>query len=174
MAHEARTPYQNIARVVKTQGLKGEMVVRYLTGLPLSVPSGAIIWFNPPSLRGIRSARVAYLSDDFPEALLELEGVSSIDDVEDLVGKTILARREDLEQEQDWISMIGREVICSEHGCLGTVTDEFWAGAANEVWQVEGPFGEVLIPVIDEVVLDMPQDPAEPIRVHLLPGLIDE
>ena len=40
------------------------------------------------------------------------------------------------------------------------------------MWTVEGPFGEVLIPVVDEVVLDIPEDPSQPISVRLPYGLI--
>jgi 16S rRNA processing protein RimM len=44
---------------------------------------------------------------------------------------------------------------------------------ANDVWVVQGTrFGEVLLPVTDEVVLDV-DDASGTAHVRLLPGLID-
>ena len=43
---------------------------------------------------------------------------------------------------------------------------------ANDVWVVDGgPFGEVLLPVIEQVVREVPEE--GPIAVRVLPGLID-
>ncbi len=44
---------------------------------------------------------------------------------------------------------------------------------ANDVWVVDGAFGEVLIPVIDDVVLDIDEQ-ERTIRVALLPGLLED
>lgn len=47
-----------------------------------------------------------------------------------------------------------------------------WSTPANDVWVVEGDrYGEVLIPVIEQVVLDLPD--TETISVHVMDGLID-
>jgi 16S rRNA processing protein RimM len=42
---------------------------------------------------------------------------------------------------------------------------------ANDVWVVDGPFGEILIPVIDDVVLGTEPE-GETIVVRLLDGLM--
>jgi len=44
---------------------------------------------------------------------------------------------------------------------------------ANDVWVVHGPYGEVLLPVIDDVVVSFDED-AETVMVTLLPGLLPE
>ena len=50
--------------------------------------------------------------------------------------------------------------------------------AANDVWRVDGgPYGEVLVPVIDDVVVEIPEssdDPAAPVVVRLMPGLLPD
>ena len=43
-------------------------------------------------------------------------------------------------------------------------------GAANDVWVIEGPFGEVLVPVVDEFVLAC--DDHGPIRVRVPDGTV--
>jgi len=63
-------------------------------------------------------------------------------------------------------------VIDDERGLIGTVDDVIITGA-NDVWIVDGPFGEVLIPVIEDVVHEIDED-AMTARVTLLPGLIEE
>ncbi len=56
-------------------------------------------------------------------------------------------------------------------GLLGTIV-EIMSTPANDVWVVEGDrYGEVLIPVIEQVVLDLPDQGT--ISVHVMDGLID-
>ena len=54
---------------------------------------------------------------------------------------------------------------------LGTIV-EIMSAPANDVWVVEGNrYGEVLIPVIEQVVLDLPDQGT--ISVRVMDGLID-
>ena len=60
-----------------------------------------------------------------------------------------------------------------ERGELGVI-DEIIVTGANDVWVVRGgPLGEVLIPVIDDCVLEVDTE-TRTARVRLLPGLIEE
>jgi 16S rRNA processing protein RimM len=63
-------------------------------------------------------------------------------------------------------------VFDGERGLIGEITDVIITGA-NDVWVIEGPFGEVLIPVIDQVIGDIDEE-AGTVHITLLPGLIDE
>ena len=66
---------------------------------------------------------------------------------------------------------MGREVVDERFGSLGTIV-EIMSTPANDVWVVEGDrYGEVLIPVIEQVVLDLPDTGT--ICVHVMDGLID-
>jgi len=55
---------------------------------------------------------------------------------------------------------------------LGTVVDVIVTGA-NDVWVIDGPYGEVLVPVIDDVVRDVDEENGTA-RTRLLDGLIDD
>jgi 16S rRNA processing protein RimM len=169
-----QTAYRNVATVVRTHGTRGEVVVRSLTDLPFSVPEGAEVFFNPPSLHGIHRAHVASVQQGYPDSRISLEGVDDIAEVSDLVGKTVLAHRSDLPPDEGRDRLVGRAVHCVERGDLGVIDEVFSAGSANLVWTVHGPYGEVLVPVIDEVVLDIPADEESPIEVHLPHGLLDQ
>lgn len=148
-------------------------MVTSTTGLPFAMSGNALVHLTPPPLRGIREARIEYVDEGYPSSLVKFHGVDDIDTASALVGRTVLVRREDYLGDDGHPDLVGRSVLCTERGPVGTIVDEFRAGTANLVWTVEGPFGEVLIPVIDEVVLDVPDDPAQPISVHLPHGLID-
>ncbi len=53
-----------------------------------------------------------------------------------------------------YTDLMGREVVEERFGSLGMVA-EIMSTPANDVWVVEGDrYGEVLIPVIEQVVLD--------------------
>jgi 16S rRNA processing protein RimM len=67
--------------------------------------------------------------------------------------------------------IVGCSVVSDESQLLGTVKDILSTGA-NDIWVVKMPNGkELLIPVIDDVVLNV--DIAErKITVHLLEGLL--
>jgi len=64
-------------------------------------------------------------------------------------------------------------VYDEERGLLGTIVDVLQTGA-NDVYVVNGGrYGEILIPVIKQVVTDIDLE-ERLVRVKLLPGLIDE
>ncbi len=67
----------------------------------------------------------------------------------------------------------GLEVYDEARGYLGRISDVIVTGA-NDVYVVQGgPFGEVLIPAIKEVVLDVRLGEGR-VEVRLIPGLIEE
>ena len=84
------------------------------------------------------------------------------------------ANRDDFELDSldaAYTDLMGREVVDERFGSLGTIV-EIMSTPANDVWVVEGDrYGEVLIPVIEQVVLDLPDTGT--IFVHVMDGLID-
>jgi 16S rRNA processing protein RimM len=69
--------------------------------------------------------------------------------------------------------LIGLQVTDATRGLIGMVTDVIVTGA-NDVLVVCGDtYGEVLVPVIDDVIVRIDHTQGA-IAVRLLPGLIDE
>ena len=69
--------------------------------------------------------------------------------------------------------LIGFDVVDEEGMPIGALSEIMQTGA-NDVYVVRRPDGrEVLLPVIPSVVLDLEADRRQ-IRVHLIPGLLDE
>lgn len=174
MAQHGVTPYINVARIARTHGKKGEVVVVALDGLPFCLYEGMRVCLTPPELRGERFRTVEHVGEG-ETPLVRFSGVDGLNGAEPLVGKLVLVRRDEVPEaawERMVIDCVGREVVDEERGSIGRVR-ELMQLPANDVWCIDGgPFGEVLVPVIDDVVLDIPEDEDLPVRVHLLPGLL--
>lgn len=169
------TPYVQIARVVKTHGTAGELAVASLGGALERLPHGLEVWFVPPPEHPL-AARLEAVRQGPKGPLATFSDIDSPERGRSLAGTFVLAKRIDLPD--DWIpeelpDREGFRVLDAEKGFLGQITDTIVTGA-NDVWVVSGgDFGEVLIPVIDDVVLSIDDDERS-IHVKLLPGLIEE
>ncbi len=166
-----------LGRIARLQGLKGEVVVHQLDGVPFLVDilePGIPVWFVPPPA-AVRETVLTGVRQAPKGTVLRFADVTDPATAESLVGRTLQVRAADLPpgwDEPEW-DPVGLLVLDEERGEIGTVEEEILTGA-NDVWVVRGPrFGEVLVPVIDEVVLDV-DDVARTARVRLLPGLIAE
>jgi 16S rRNA processing protein RimM len=172
----APAPFTALARVVKSHGLKGEVAVEPAADLPFVLPIGLEVWFVPPP-SGVRTGRIENVRPGPKGPLVKVSGIDDIGAAQTLVGSDILARTEDMPEEwceplDDGTDPVGLTITDIGHGLLGEVVDLIVTGA-NDVWVVDGPFGEVLLPVIDDVVLSIDWE-AGTAEVSLLPGLLPE
>ncbi len=166
--------YKNIARVVRPHGTKGEVLVAPLRGLPLLLSEGMRVSLTPPALKRERVSTVVSLAETPDGARVRFSCSANLADAEGLPGCYLLARADDLDfgpLDAAVDDLIDREVIDDRHGSLGTI-QAVMETPANDVWVVEGiAHGEVLIPVIEDVVREIPEDGA--IFVHIMDGLLD-
>jgi len=166
-------PFVVVARVAKTHGLKGEVSVAPVTGTPFSLLLGLEAWFAPPPT-GVCTSRITSVRHGPRGPLVLFEHVDSITTAKGLVGAQVLVRADAIPPE--WLEppeaegVEGYTVFDPAHGELGEIVEIIVTGA-NDVWVVHGDLGEVLIPVIDDVVLQVDQE-AGRIEVHLLEGLL--
>ena len=169
----ADTLYVPLCRVVRTHGLKGEVSVATAPGLPLYSLVGSEVWLVPPP-RGPRSGTIESVRPGPKGELVKVTGFDDLESAGAMVGCELLVARNDLPDRwmapQPEESMLGRSVVDETRGDLGVIVEVILTGA-NDVWVVEGPFGEVLIPVIEDVVVG-PIRPDTPITVRLLEGLL--
>lgn len=161
-----------VARVGKTHGLKGEVSVVPTAEASFSVFEGVDVWFVPP-VRNVRASRIRSMRPGPKGVLVSFEGVDDVDTAHSLTGHDILVASSDVPDEWNAAeddTAHGYKVTDITHGSLGEIVEIIETGA-NDVWVVHGPLGEVLIPVIDDVVVDIDDD-AHAISVSLLPGLL--
>ncbi len=168
----ADAPFTAVGRVVKTHGLKGEVSVMSFAETSFDVFIDTEVWFVPPPAR-VRTARVVSVRPGPKGELVTLDGVGDIDTASALNGCEILVRTEDLPpqwEEFEDHDALGLMVTDVERGELGEIVEVIETGA-NDVWVVEGRFGEVLLPVIDDVILSVDYE-AQTVQVRLLDGLM--
>ncbi len=142
-------------------------------GLALVLDVGMHVHPVPPALKGPRAYRVSSCSDGPSGQLVALEGIKTIDAARELVGKTLLVAESELPEGfalHDVTHLVGREVTDETRGALGVI-EEVMLGVANDVWVVRGQYGEVLVPVVDEMILSLEE--GEPILVDLPRGLVE-
>jgi 16S rRNA processing protein RimM len=163
--------FVEIGRVSKTHGLNGEVSVIVAGHLAPGSLLGLEVWFVPPT-PGIRCTRITKVRPGPKGPLFSFEDVRDVAVADSLRGCTVLAEAVSVPSPEDEFDPIGFSVVDARRGSLGTVTDVIVTGA-NDVWVVEGPFGEVLLPVIGDVVKEIDED-ARAVRVVLLPGLLEE
>ena len=167
-----RDRYKNIARVVKARGKAGEVVVVSTDGLPLLVHEGLEVCVVPPLLKGSRWRKLLSCHAEGNSASIRLEGCDSIDVAQALKGRFLLARRADLPKDLavfDVPLLLGRSVFDRRLGHVGVIVDVFF-GPGQVTWVLDGPFGEVLIPAVPEIVGT--PSPDDPICVDLPQGLV--
>jgi 16S rRNA processing protein RimM len=166
--------YVPLGRVSRTHGLHGEVSV-IPAGLPFVLPAGLRVRFVPP-VTGVGETAVESVRPGPKGPLVKLAGIDDIDAASRIAGTTIVCRAEDAPpaaiEAEEAFDATGIVVFDEERGELGIVEDVIETGA-NDVWVVRGgECGEVLIPVIDDVVLGIDEQERRA-EVRLLPGLID-
>jgi len=166
--------FVRVGRVVKAHGLDGEFVLTPAHSLEPDALVGLDAWVVPPMDAGAVPHTITACRPASRGILLTLDGIDSSDQARTLAGRWLLASA-------DAVPAVGADdddvtdyrVVDEVRGLLGAVRETIVTGA-NDVLVVDGgPFGEVLVPVIDDVVLDV-DDAKRSISVRLLPGLLDE
>ena len=129
---------------------------------------------TPPALDRDRFCTVESVRPDpSGTALVRFSGVHGIGAAQGITGCRVLAARDDLDLgpfDVAYDDLIDREVVDERYGPLGRIS-EIIETPANDVWSVEGSYGEVLIPVVEAALEAIPDD--GPIRTHIMDGLVD-
>ena len=147
-----------IGIIVRPRGIKGELKVMPLTDFPERFISLREVFLEPPD-EPIRKV-IQNVWQHKNAFIVRFEGIDSISAAEPLVMKYIripVEKLRPLEKGQYyWHDLTGLDVIDDEYGALGKVERVFRAGkSGNDVLVVIGDSVERLIPMIDDVVLDV-------------------
>jgi 16S rRNA processing protein RimM len=182
-----------VARIVRPQGLRGEVAAEILTSFPerLTRMSSARLWDGKttPRQTGIRSCRLTVSRGG--QAIFHFEGSDSISDAEKLVGLEVqipLSDRVQLPAGSYYVSdLIGCEVREkarespreksdeSSGAVIGRVRDVQFTGddiAGTPLLVLDSPRGEWLLPLAQEICVHV-DTAARRIEVVLPEGLRD-
>jgi 16S rRNA processing protein RimM len=169
-AREPREGYTAVGRVLRPHGLAGELRVSAFSPTARNLQRG-----RPVFLAGVR--RVIMRARLDREAwILKLEGLSGRDEVETLRGELLEVPDREVVRDDDESyfvhEIVGLRVVTASGRELGTVRDVIQTGA-NDVYVVDGPAGEVLVPAISDVIeaIDIS---GGVMRITPLAGMLDE
>ena len=164
-----------VGRVVKTQGIKGQMRVSSGGGSYLTFSAGNVVYFEQKE--GSKRALTVESSRPYKEmTILALREVKRIEEAEELIGCSVYVDRADLKplppDEFYWYQLQGLRVETEDGSLLG-ILEEILPTGGQDVFVVRKDGQEILIPATEEVVLRV--DVKEKIMVvHLLEGLLPE
>ncbi|WP_305044182.1 ribosome maturation factor RimM [Geoalkalibacter sp.] len=162
--------------VVGTHGLRGDLKVRPLTPGSTVLLDTRTVHLGRDGQEDLATYQVRRAVAHKGLVLLRLEGRESIEAAAPLKGSKVfmpLAELPDLEDDESyWYELQGAEVIDRRLGLLGILEDLF-VTAAHDVYVVRGRFGEVLIPAVDEFILEFDEEQGR-LLVDLPFGLVDE
>ena len=172
--------WANVATLAKTRNLDGGFVAKAAAGLPFLLEEGMEVAFVPPREDAIRRSRVASveLLDD-RSAEVHFADIDTIDVAHALVGCCCLVHRADVDEQAldaapaRWE---GWTVVDAEVGPIGSVKGiiENPAQMLLEVERADDVLGEgtVLVPVVDEIVIDVDPE-SRTVLVNLPTGLLE-
>jgi 16S rRNA processing protein RimM len=134
--------------VLGAKGLAGAFRVEPLTDVPERLAEGALLYLEGEE----QPRRITAYQGGGRVPAITLEGVADRDAAEALAGRYLEVEPEPLpEGAWYWHQIVGLDVFDEEGQAMGSVVEVFRAGE-NEVYRIEGPHGELLIPALRDVV----------------------
>lgn len=163
-----------LGRIVKAWGLKGELKVHpYADSVAITAGSATVF------LKGAGNDLTEYVVERVRLAgsawVMQLQGVQTIEQAEQLVGCELLISRSAAptlpEGTYYHTDLIGLQVVTEDGRELGRIVDILETGA-NDVYVVHGGGSEWLVPATKEVVrkVDLGR---KMMLIHLLEGMIE-
>ena len=173
MQRQPEPRYLAVGRVQRPHGVRGELRAAILTAYPEQLSRLSTLYLGqkqrPYPLESVRLHQKV--------ALIKLAGVDDRDAADELRGEILYIAVGDalpLEEHEHYeFELVGTSVFTEEGELLGEIVETFTAPGANDVLVVHGPRGEVLIPLIEDIIVDVDLD-AGRIVIHPLPGLLSD
>ena len=162
----------SIGRGIKPPGVKGMMKVAYFGEEPDQIRLYREILIE--DLKGnVKTYEILEAIPQPPRLILRLKGIERREEVEPLIGKELLIKRETLPVLEEgtyyWIELIGMAVETEEGKRLGRVKKIIPTGA-NDVLIVEGKRGEIFLPGTEEVIRSVDREKGV-VKVNRMEGL---
>jgi 16S rRNA processing protein RimM len=164
-----------VGRIAGAHGLKGAL--KFRPDDPASTVLGSVAQISLAAdggeARTYRLKSAARVSRN--HLRIVLEEVGDLAGAEALKGATVFIAASDLPAlkpgEFYYYQVLGMEVRLTDGRSLGMIEEVISTGA-NEVWEVRGEMGEVLVPVIEDVVKAIDFD-SRVATIEAIPGLLD-
>ena len=155
-----------IARILKSNGTDGEVLMTFLGMDPEEIN------LKEPVFVEFDGLPVPFFFESFTRrgnnrALVHLTGVRNLTDADELAGRDVYLNADDDEEGED---IIGWTVLDDTGAVVGTVRDYEDIPGNLCIW-VERPSGEVLLPLHDDLILEVNPD-TRTIMLEIPDGLL--
>jgi 16S rRNA processing protein RimM len=165
--------YVLIGEIVGTHGVKGTHKIRsYAESLEIFKSGGSILISDNNERESIYE--INWVKPHTGVPLLSLKGITDRSQAETMIGCELFIEKSELpileEGTYYWFDLIGLDVYTAEEEYLGRIESILETGS-NDVYVVQNSAGEILIPAIESVILDIDLGKKQ-MRVDLPDGLI--
>lgn len=167
-----------LGQVLRPHGVRGELRINVLTSYPERIGPEMEVYLGTDPEDAARAVRyvVSGVRTHHEYLILHLEGVNDRNEADLLREQYVMVRLEDavpLEEDEFYLfQVLGLDVYNEDGEHLGEVTEVLETGA-NDVYIVQGERGEILLPAIDDCILDVDIE-AGKMTVRLIDGLLGD
>ena len=159
---------QRIGQVLKSNGRDGELLVSFVGIAPEDID------LQEPVFIEFDGLPVPFYFESFTQrgnsrALVRLTGVQDLTDADELAGAAILVEDDLYEDEET--DLTGWTILDADGTRVGTVSGHEDIPGNHCIW-VETGHGEVLVPLHEELVLEVDEE-KETLRMEIPEGLLD-
>jgi 16S rRNA processing protein RimM len=171
-------PFLLLGQILRPHGIRGELRVNVLTAYPERIGPDMVVYLgsDPDSPATSTGYKVVQARTHQQYLILQLEGITDRDAADRLREQYVMVELDHAvplaEDEFYLYQAIGLSVFTDEGEALGRVVEILETGA-NDVYVVQGPRGEILLPSIEDCILDVDIE-AGKMTVHLLDGLLGD
>ncbi len=161
-----------VGKFRRPHGIKGEIRMTVLTDFPDLIGQGQTIYAGE-SYQQYTIDAVRWHGADMLVSLKELPDRTAVEIFRNIMVYMKGDDTPELPEGEYYIhQLIGLQVVTDQDQILGTIKEIIVTGA-NDVYLVDTGTGkDILLPAIDDVVLEINHDQGF-IRVHIIPGLLD-
>ncbi|MBC5635939.1 ribosome maturation factor RimM [Ornithinibacillus sp. BX22] len=164
-----------VGKIINTHGIRGDLKVLRVSDFDDRFKVGNLLYLVT-NQKVIRELEIDGHRIHKGFDLIHFKGLDNINDVEHFKGSTLKIKESQLteldENEYYYHEIIGCEVFTTDGDSIGKVK-EILAPGANDVWVVKQPKGkDILIPYIEEVVIEIDVDHKR-IMIEPMEGLLD-
>jgi 16S rRNA processing protein RimM len=166
--------YLVVGTLRRSHGIRGDILLDVTTDFPERLRPGTSLYIGDKK----QSLKITRRRPHNDGLIIGFEGISTAEQVAKYRAQTVYVLAEDRpalpEGEYYHHQVLGLKVVDESGAVLGVITEIIETGA-NDVYVVNNdqpPVREILIPAIKQVLLDVDLD-TKTMRVHLLPGLVD-
>ena len=165
-------PYLEAGQIVGTHGVRGEVRVQPWCDSPQQFATFKKLYWDAEGKKPVKVKGRPHKNI----ALVVLEGVDTVEAAQVLRGKMLYVDRKDLKLPKGHYlvqDLIGLTVVDADTGeTYGTLTDVSQTGA-NAVYHMATDKGEILIPAIPDVIIEVNLK-KDVLRLRPMKGLLDD